>query len=142
MTIGKKISELRKKEGLTQEKLAEYLKISRQTVSSWESGITSPDLKEASDLAKIFKVSVNDLTDNFTDVECKGVGILKSLIGKYCYIDADVDDYRLGSLTKCKVLSIDKNYVKVEFQYGKNVITKLLDIDLVSSFKLVEEEKR
>lgn len=142
MTIGEKISELRKKEGLTQETLAERLGVSRQTVSNWESDVTSPALREASGIAKIFKVTVNDLTDNFTDVECRDVGILKKLVGVYCYIDGDIDDYRLDFLTKCKVVSIDKNYVKVEFQHGREVVTKLLDMDLVASFKVVEEEKR
>lgn len=45
MTIGEKIVELRKKNNYTQEKLADNLKVSRQTISNWESDITSPDLK-------------------------------------------------------------------------------------------------
>ena len=48
MAIGKKIVSLRKKYNFTQEKLAERIGVSRQTLSSWESDITSPDLQQAS----------------------------------------------------------------------------------------------
>ena len=41
MTLGEKIIELRKKDNLTQEKLADKLGISRQTIVNWESDSTS-----------------------------------------------------------------------------------------------------
>ena len=41
--IGIKIKELRKKKDLTQEKLAEYLNVSFQAISKWETGIASPE---------------------------------------------------------------------------------------------------
>lgn len=44
MTIGERIKELRKKNDLTQEKLAEYLCVSFQAVSKWECGQSCPDL--------------------------------------------------------------------------------------------------
>ena len=40
MTIGERIKELRKKNGMTQEKLAEYLSISYQAISKWECGVS------------------------------------------------------------------------------------------------------
>ena len=44
MDIGLKIRELRKKRGITQERLAEYLNISSQAVSKWENGTALPDI--------------------------------------------------------------------------------------------------
>ena len=44
MTIGEKIKQLRKKNDLTQEKLADYLCVSYQAVSKWECGLSSPDI--------------------------------------------------------------------------------------------------
>ena len=41
--IGQKIKELRKKNDLTQEKLADYLGVSYQAVSKWETGVNTPD---------------------------------------------------------------------------------------------------
>ena len=42
--IGKKISQLRKENGLTQMELADKLAISYQAVSNWERGATMPDM--------------------------------------------------------------------------------------------------
>ena len=64
MKIGKKIMDLRKKNGLSQEELAEKVGVARQTISKWELGETSPDLKQAKELSKIFNVSLDELADN------------------------------------------------------------------------------
>ena len=64
MEIGKKIMELRKKNGLSQEELAEKIGVARQTISKWELGETSPDLKQAKELSKVFKVSLDELVNN------------------------------------------------------------------------------
>ena len=64
MEIGNKIMQLRKKCGLSQEELAEKVGVARQTISKWELGETSPDIKQAKELSKIFKVSLDELTDN------------------------------------------------------------------------------
>ena len=64
MNLGDKILELRKKKGYSQEELAEKLSISRQTVSKWELNETSPDIKQAKKISKIFNISLDDLLDN------------------------------------------------------------------------------
>ena len=64
MEIGSKILELRKQKNITQEELADKVGVSRQTISKWELGETSPDLKEAKELSKIFNVSIDELADN------------------------------------------------------------------------------
>ena len=64
MEIGEKIMGLRKKQGLSQEELAEKVGVARQTISKWELGETSPDLKQAKELSKIFKMSLDELTNN------------------------------------------------------------------------------
>ena len=64
MKIGNKILELRKKNNLSQEQLAEKMNVARQTISKWELGETSPDLEQAKILSQIFNVSLDDLTNN------------------------------------------------------------------------------
>ena len=64
MEIGNKILELRKKNNLSQEALAEKIGVTRQTISKWELGETSPDIKQAKELSKVFNVSLDELTDN------------------------------------------------------------------------------
>lgn len=64
MEIGEKIFKLRKKNSLSQEELAEKMGVARQTISKWELGETSPDLKQAKELSRIFKVSLDELAGN------------------------------------------------------------------------------
>lgn len=68
MEIGNKIVELRKQGNLTQEQLAEKVGVSRQTISKWELGETSPDIKQAKILADIFQVNINELVGNFNNI--------------------------------------------------------------------------
>ena len=59
--IGVKIKELRKKKDMTQEKLAEYLNVSFQAISKWETGAASPDLSMIVPLARLFDVTTDEL---------------------------------------------------------------------------------
>lgn len=61
MEISGRLQELRKRNGLSQEKLADALGVSRQAVSKWESGQTTPDLDKIIQLSSIFHVSTDYL---------------------------------------------------------------------------------
>ncbi len=61
MDIGKTIKELRRQRGITQESLAETLRVSVQTVSRWENEINAPDLSMLPQLAVYFKVTTDYL---------------------------------------------------------------------------------
>ncbi len=146
MKINEKILLLRKKEGLSGEALAEKLNVSRQTISNWERGETSPDLSQAVSLSKIFKVSLDDLTDNKLELETKDNpnNILKSLIGKKCILLIE-DDYinsYLDSNTEVTIDDISNSFIKVEYKKGKETINKLIDIDIIASIKVLEEENK
>lgn len=64
MEIGKRIYEFRKKIGLSQMQLADELNVTRQTISNWELGQTTPDINQAKALANIFNVSLDELVEN------------------------------------------------------------------------------
>ena len=64
--LGEKIQNLRKKNNLSQEVLAEKLGVARQTISKWELGETSPAISDAQKLSKIFNVSLDELVGNDT----------------------------------------------------------------------------
>ena len=61
MSIGQKIKELRRKNDLTQEKLADLLGVSFQAVSKWETDVASPDLSLIVPLSRLFHVSTDEL---------------------------------------------------------------------------------
>lgn len=64
MTTGEKISALRRKEGLTQEQLAEILNVSRQSVSRWEMDIAFPETEKLIKLGHILNCSIDFLLNN------------------------------------------------------------------------------
>lgn len=59
--IGKFIAENRRKEGLTQEELAEKLNVSKNAVSKWERGLCLMDMSLLKPLSEILKVSINEI---------------------------------------------------------------------------------
>lgn len=61
MSISVKLQQLRKSNGMSQEQLAEKLEVSRQAVSKWESGSSSPDIEKIALLSKLFNVSTDYL---------------------------------------------------------------------------------
>jgi len=61
MSFSEKLTELRKKEGLSQEELGYRLNVTRQTVSKWELGQTTPEMDKILELSKIFNVSTDEL---------------------------------------------------------------------------------
>ena len=61
MILADKIVEERKKNGWSQEELADKLGVSRQAVSKWESAGSVPDLQRIIELARIFNVSTDYL---------------------------------------------------------------------------------
>jgi transcriptional regulator with XRE-family HTH domain len=56
--VAKKIKQLRSDAKLTQDGLANELKVANNTVSRWETGTYKPDLEDLEKLARYFKVSV------------------------------------------------------------------------------------
>lgn len=67
--IGEKIKELRRKNDMTQEKLADFLGVTYQTVSKWETGVTNPDLSLIVPLARLFKVTTDEIFNFKESVE-------------------------------------------------------------------------
>lgn len=61
MTIADRIQRLRKAKGMSQEELADQIGVSRQAVSKWESGQTSPDLEKIVLLSDFFDVTTDYL---------------------------------------------------------------------------------
>lgn len=61
MTLSEKLYSLRRKQGLSQEALAEKLDCSRQAISKWENGTTTPDAEMLQKYSELFGVSIDYL---------------------------------------------------------------------------------
>ena len=73
MILADKIVELRKKNGWSQEELAEKLNVSRQAVSKWESAQSVPDMNRVLQMSDLFGVSTDYLLkDNLTEDPQRG----------------------------------------------------------------------
>ena len=97
------ILELRTKKGLSQDDLAEKVFVTRQAVSRWENGETTPNIETLKLLSKLFDVSINTLLGSPQRLVCQCCGmpledsdISKEIDGvfneeycKWCYADGD-----------------------------------------------------
>ena len=61
MTLPERLTKLRKLAGLSQEEVADKLEVTRQTVSKWETGQSSPDLDKVLPLCGLYNVTPDEL---------------------------------------------------------------------------------
>ena len=61
MEISEIIREARIKKGMTQQELANYVYVTRQTISKWENNVCLPDLENFQRICKLYKVDFNTI---------------------------------------------------------------------------------
>lgn len=61
LKIGENILQKRKERGITQEELAEFMMVTKASVSKWETGQSYPDILLLPKLATFFNISVDEL---------------------------------------------------------------------------------
>ena len=69
MILADKIIELRKKNGWSQEDLAEKMDVSRQSISKWEGAQSVPDMNRILKLSQVFSVSTDFLLKDELDMD-------------------------------------------------------------------------
>ena len=60
--LSERIYTLRRKQGLSQEQLAEKIGVSRQAISKWEGGLSTPELEKLKALSACFGITLDELT--------------------------------------------------------------------------------
>lgn len=68
MNLPEKLAFLRRAKGLSQEKLADEMNVSRQAVSKWESGNVMPSLDNLIYLSRLYGVTIDSLIDDSQDL--------------------------------------------------------------------------
>ena len=64
MTFAEKLKSIRKQAGMSQEKLAEKLGVSRQAVTKWETDAGIPDIENIMAISALFDLSIDELLSN------------------------------------------------------------------------------
>ncbi len=138
-TIGKKLYELRKQSGFTQDYVAEKLGVSAQAVSKWENDIACPDIMTLPNIANLYGISIDELFKN-DDVQSnvkyeKTEKVNENELVLRVYVDtAQGDDVKVN---------LPYLLVKELINVGKNISgvfagVDLSGIDFESIFKMVE----
>ncbi len=89
--VGDRLLKLRNEKGMTQEDLAEYLNVSRQSVSKWELNKTLPDVEKLTQLSELYEVTLDYIVkgveelseeeDEISDSTVNGVRFEETSIG-------------------------------------------------------------
>lgn len=94
MTLGEKISKLRKENNITQEQLASMFGVSRQAISKWESDVAYPETDKLLKMSEMFKCSLDYLLRDreTTQIPQNKTSVVQSIdyssfIGAWCNID-------------------------------------------------------
>ncbi len=81
MKFGINLKKLRKSKKLSQEDLADRMKVSRQSVSKWENGDAYPEMNNLLELCKIFHCHINDLVnDSIVDMDSLDEEIIMNVV--------------------------------------------------------------
>lgn len=89
MTIGERLLKYRKANNLSQEEVAEKLEVTRQTISKWETDMSTPDFDKIVPLCELFNITADELLtgtkkeiekENIKDIPKKSNNIMKALV--------------------------------------------------------------
>lgn len=123
LKIGRFIAECRKKQGLTQARLAERLNITDRAVSKWETGKALPDSSVMLDLCGLLGISVNDL-----------------LSGEVVTVDNYNKEMEKNLIETIKQKEeSDKRLLRIEIVMGVILIFVMLVLCMVASFVQMPE---
>ena len=143
--MGAKIAKARRDAGLTQMEFADRLYVTRQTVSRWESGATSPDIDKITDIASILGVSCDYLLKDDIPVDVasgRAVGGISKLLqdaqGRQVKLtffedEADIDLFN----AVCTIEAFEGNWMRVTTDTKKGRIEKLIPVSSVLSIEFV-----
>lgn len=111
MNLSAKLQLLRKKNGLSQEELAERLGISRQAISKWESGQSTPDLNKLILLSEIYSVTIDSLVKDSDEYD-----ILQGSFNNNKIDDSDRKNTSDDSKNTQIVINLGSNRIEYEYK--------------------------
>lgn len=99
---GQKITELRKKNNLTQLELGNKLNVTAQAISKWENGLAEPDIETLKKICNVFNVSINELIGGEVVATAEESAPAKQIVGycEKCHKPLDMGDYKVMTETQ------------------------------------------
>lgn len=105
-----RLRQLRQEKGITQQRLAAYLRISQQAVNKYENHHAEPDIQTLSQMADIFDTTIDYLVGRSDDREPHGKGIPAELTYSEAML---LEKYRkLSSSEQESIQLVMDNYLK------------------------------
>lgn len=157
--ISDKLLALRKRAGMSQQEVAAAIGVTRQTISNWELGQGSPALDKASELARLYGVTLDDLASDEVAVVSSGKGgatrdlqVIERLVGKVATVEhADGE----GALMHALICGVGAGWIRLECDAAKAVfptpifgekepphrVVKLVDIADVAGFTIEKRDR-
>lgn len=96
MTLGDKLSKLRKENNYTQEQLANVLNVSRQAISKWESDTAYPETDKLIRISELFNCSLDYLLKGKTETDGKVQNLVTDPAYKKCSYEKKSEKMLLG----------------------------------------------
>lgn len=112
MELAEKLRALRKQAGISQEKLAEKLGVSRQAVTKWETAAGIPDIENLRALSDLFQISLDELLGKETEGQ-KSVGYLYESITEYDIDGPKRYDMKFGGAKRLVFSGYDGEKIRI-----------------------------
>ena len=144
MTLGTTLRELRKERNLSQEKLAEELKVSRSAIAKWEADGGMPDVENLVQIARYFKVRVDDLLGN-DETESGGtkaesyVSKMQEYLHQYCTIE--LEGWMDGAY-QVEILGEDDRFVFYRFHEKRKMRFGMIQKSIITRVSKAKKPKR
>lgn len=130
MTLQEKIIKLRKKNGWSQEELADKLYVTRQAVSKWESGQSLPDVEKIVHMSKLFGVTTDYLLND--EIGTEDIIEESASNDKKILEQADVDAFLDNARKRTKLCAIF-----LSLMFLSPVVFYILKLASVENYKLI-----
>lgn len=140
--LGERLIRLRKKNGYSQQEVAEKITVTRQTISNWETGQGAPPLDKAAELAQLYGISLDELAglqkDLFLEQREKDLHVLRKLEGRSCRLEfadeesAVMDAVIDGLIGNGDVRFLEAGNVWSKISYERNKEGKLFQKETVT----------
>lgn len=147
--LGEKLLSLRKKQGYSQQDVADLISVTRQTISNWESDQGVPTIDKAKMLANLYHISLDDMLENEIEVMTpkkapKDLHLLQYLIGKTCILECQDTSFLfdIDYNSKVRVIDVNDDWIKVEYHifFKREKVIKLIDMSVIQGIEIMEDK--